>query len=125
MSRGGRRASFRLSPTQELVAQTIVCDAGRARAAWDHVRPTIDLDVMEEGSYFLLPLLYRRLVELEVDDPDLARLKGVYKRTWYRNQLLIDELQRPLAKLREEGVPLLALGPLTLATACYAELGLR
>jgi hypothetical protein len=80
---------------------------------------------MEEGSYFLLPSLYRRLSELGIDDAELARLKGVYKRTWYRNQLLLDELQRPLAELRERGVPLLAFGPLALATGWYGELGIR
>lgn len=89
------------------------------------MRPTIDVQVMEEGSYFLLPSLYRRLSELGIDDVELPRLKGVYRRTWYRNQLLLDELQGPLAGLRERGVPLLAFGPLALATSWYAELGNR
>jgi hypothetical protein len=125
MSGGGRVASFRLSPTQELVTQTIALGQAAALDAWRRVRPTIDLDVMEEGSYFLLPALYRRLGELGVPDADLGRLKGVYRRTWYRNQLLLDELQRPFVALSAEAIPLLAYGPLSLATSVYSELGLR
>ena len=120
----GLRGSFWPARTQERILQAIFLDEARARAAWRDVRDELDLDVMEDGSYFLLPSLYRRLVELSIDDPDLPRLKGVYRRTWYRNTLLIDSMRAPLAELRASDVTLLILGAAA-AGRSYSEHGLR
>lgn len=125
MTGQSRFASFRLSSTQALVVETIVGPPERSSVAWRAVRPTLDLDVMEEGSYFLLPLLYRRLLELQIEDPDLPRLKGVYRRTWYRNHLLLEELQSALAELAGDSVTVLAYAALALATTCHEDLGAR
>lgn len=121
----GRSEVFWPSPNQELILQTIFLPRERAEAAWREVRPRLDLDVMEEGSYFLMPLLYRRLSELAIADVDLPRLKGIYKRTWYRNQLLTESVQRPLGELRRRGIsPVLLLGAAS-TSRYYSELGLR
>jgi hypothetical protein len=121
---GARRESFWPSTTQERILQTIFCEPERATAAWRDVREGLDLDVMEDGSYFLMPLLYRRLAELDIDDPDLPRLKGIYKRTWYRNQLLTEAVQRPLRDLHAAGIPAILLGAAS-ASRWYSEVGTR
>lgn len=40
------------------------------------------------GSYRLLPLLFHNLHTQGIEDPFLKRFKGVYRNTWYKNQIL-------------------------------------
>jgi Uncharacterised nucleotidyltransferase len=120
----GRSELFWPSATQERILQTIFLPPERAEAAWNEVRPRLDLGVMEDGSYFLMPLLYRRLTELGVDDVDLPRLKGIYRRTWYRNQLLTESVQGPLGELHRQRISAMLLGACS-TSRHYAERGLR
>ena len=62
-----------------------------------------------------MPLLYRRLEAWRVSDPWLERLKGLYRHTWSRNQLLLAQVQKLVASLQDRSAQsLLAGGPLLL-----------
>jgi hypothetical protein len=117
--------SFWPTPRQRLLLRAALWQGERAAAAWRQVRPSLDLDVLEPGSIVLTPLIYRKLVELGIDDPDLQRLKGLYRRAWYENQLLVEQLDRQLAALAEAGVESLVLAGPPLVLRFYGDLGLR
>ena len=78
----GRAARLRPSPQQQLLVRAVFGPEARAREAWDTLRPSFDLDHLEEGSYGLMPLLERRLSAWETDEALTLRLRGIYRHTW-------------------------------------------
>jgi hypothetical protein len=95
-----------------------------AWAEWRHREP--DLDTIEPGSYRLLPLLYRNLgPDQLVDDPDAARLKGVYRRSWAANQLGLRAGRRAIEALHAAGLEALVLKGAALLGSAYDDPGAR
>ena len=103
MSRGA--AAWLPSPTQLLLLQASLWRGERAFSAWTewrHREP--DLDTLDEGSYRLLPLLYRNLGPELAGNPDAGRLKGVYRRSWAANQFGLRVGRKAIDALADAGV---------------------
>jgi Uncharacterised nucleotidyltransferase len=113
------------SPNQELLLRATFGPDPDANAAWESLREAIDIDRLEEGSYALIPLLYRRLEAWEVEEPLTPRLKSVYRHTWYRSNLLLDRLVEVLGLARSNDVPVLICGAPRLLAHTYRDPGLR
>lgn len=113
------------TPTQRLLLTASLATGQEARRAWDEARPTLDLDHLEPGTFALTPLLYRRLEAWRADDPTFAKLKGLYRHAWARNQLLLDQLKSIVEAFRQADVELLVGGGCLLVAAVYPETGLR
>ncbi|MFL5920421.1 MAG: nucleotidyltransferase family protein [Gaiellaceae bacterium] len=126
MRRRGFSGDFWPQPLHELLLQAALASDERARAAWAEARPRLDLPALEAGCFDVLPILYRRLRDWgESDDALTARLKGIYRKVWYANQLVFEQFRGPFAALSEGGITPLVFGPASLATTVYEELGLR
>jgi hypothetical protein len=95
-------------------------------AAWATLRDVLDLDdIWDPDIHRLLPLVYVNLRDAGVDDPDLPRLKGLYRRTWYLNQLKLAEARPWLELLQGEGIDTLLLKGVPLGLEYYGDLGQR
>jgi hypothetical protein len=80
------------------------------RAAWRRWRAAGGtLDALDPGAARLGPRLYGALRRAGVDDPDLPRLKGMWRHAWAANQRTFAGAAGALAALREAGVPALVL----------------
>jgi Uncharacterised nucleotidyltransferase len=66
--------------------------------------------------------VYRALAAADVKDSRLERLKGIYRASWTRNNLLAERARHTLAALSAEPV---LLGGLGLAARYYGEVALR
>ena len=86
---------------------------------------SLRIETLGESSFCVLPLAYARLLEAEVEDERLPRLKGIYQSVWYRNQLLLDSLTQLVDALRSAHVEPVVLGGIVLATRYYPQLALR
>lgn len=84
-----------------------------------------DLDAVDPATHRLLPLLYSRLADLGMAPPELERLRGVYRKTWYRNQRHLEAVKRAAEVLTEANIELTLFRGLALALGAYAEVGLR
>ena len=93
--------------------------------AWEEVRTQITLDELEPGSFELLPLIYSNLSEAGHDDVDLQRLKGIYRRTWVKNNLLLERTKVLGEALAEIEIRAEFIEGVAIASRFYAELGLR
>ncbi|HEX6490683.1 MAG TPA: nucleotidyltransferase family protein [Gaiellaceae bacterium] len=120
-----RAGSFWPSGQQQLLLEAALSKGERGASAWRQLRPSFDLDALEPASYVLLPLLYRQLERLEPEEPLLPRLRGLYRRNWYLNQLLLDRLKPGLEAVREAGVDALVVSSWELPVRYYGDLGLR
>ncbi len=84
-----------------------------------------DLQSVDSATHQLLPLLYRRLADLDLSPPEMDRLRGVHRKTWYRNQRHLAALQRANEVLSAAHIDVTLVGGLTLALGAYDDLGLR
>lgn len=116
----GLEGVFWPSEQQELLLRVAVGRADEALAAWEELRP-FDVQGVEVGSFPVLPLVARSLDEAGVEAPELPRLKGTERITWYRNQLHVRRLPEALRRATRPVV----LGGLATAAAYYPSLALR
>ena len=93
-------------------------DAVEARfKAW---RAAADLDAQFDwGTFRLLPLVYDRLRAMNVEDPLMLRMKGVYRMAWVETQALFAEVAPVVAALEAAGVDTLMLKGVPLALTVY------
>jgi hypothetical protein len=110
---------------QRLLLEIALGERAEAEVAWRELRPGLDLQTIEDGTFAALPLVYRSLDAAVPDEPLLPRLKGMYRSTWARNTLLGERLGVTARALDAAGVPCLLVGSLGAARRYYATLGLR
>lgn len=114
-------------PTHEqgLLLRAALLQGQDALAAWEEWRAAVDLDRIDPGSYRLLPLLYRNLSLHGVNDPLMAKFKGVYRLTWCKNQLLFKKVSDVLRAFHEAGIQTMLLKGAALSLNSYPDYGLR
>ena len=118
--------AYSIDPIRERMLQVALLRDGHAEKRWRALRDEIDLDTFWDGRAInFLPLVYRALVDEGSDDPDLPRLRGVHRKTWYDNQLRFRSIAPALHALGAADVDVLALKGTAFAIAFYPDLGLR
>lgn len=83
----------------------------------------VDIQTIGHDQARMLPMLYKRLSALGVEQPPL--LRGTYRKAWVRNQLRFREAAAFLGRLRADGVPSLLLKGASLIPAYGGDWGLR
>jgi Uncharacterised nucleotidyltransferase len=117
--------SDRMSPEQRLLLRAVLLDGEPASTAWLEWRASVDLDDIDGYSNRLLPLLARRLSELAPEDDLRARVRGIYRHTWAKNQLLWLNAAPVLEAFRAADVPVLLLKGAALVEAYGGDWGTR
>ena len=112
-------------PDQLLLLRAALSDGDDALRAWARWSEQVGLDAAERASQRLLPLVYANLRRLGADDPELPRLKGLYRHAWYRNQLLFRRVAEVVRRFREAGVETLVLKGIALSVLHYRDSGVR
>jgi hypothetical protein len=115
---------WKLSQEHELLLKAACLQGEAAITAWQQWKPMIDIENLDPAAYSLLPQLYQNLLSHDLEDAHMARLKGIYRRTWYSNQLQIKQLDFLLKALNNMGIEVIILGDAALS-ACYRDCGVR
>lgn len=126
-SRTDRHSALWPTPDQELLLRATLPCEGEALVAWSAWRSRHDLveSQIDRGSFRLLPLLYKNLVALGADDPDLPRLKGIYRYWWCSNQRLLYQAAAIVRELEGADIPCIVLKGAASATLHYRDTGVR
>ncbi len=91
-----RLRSYRLLITAALA------DAAHAREAWQLWTAEFTLDALDGEGYWILPMLYCRLLQAGVEQAERPRLAGVYKQMRLRNAIAHQHLQEVLEALGQK-----------------------
>jgi len=113
------------SPEQALLLRAAVLPASEARAAWQALRPRVDLARLDRASLRLLPLLDANLRRHNIDDPLGDALALAREQAAARNRTLFQDGRRLLATLADAGIDTLMLKGGALAATVYGDPGLR
>ncbi|MDZ7957764.1 MAG: nucleotidyltransferase family protein [Aulosira sp. DedQUE10] len=101
---------YKLTQTEKQLLQATLLQGQAALSAWKQWRSSVDIEVLDSDSYALLPQLYQNLLAHDVKDVHMARLKGIYRRNWYADQLKLKYLKGILSDLNDVGIPAIVLG---------------
>lgn len=115
----------RPTPEQLLVLHAALDGREEALTAWQRWRHEVDFDAVDHGSARLLPLVYRNLGPDAFEAEVAGRLKGLYRRSWSRNQLLFKRAAEAIGVLETAGVETLVTKGASLALLSYRDVGAR
>lgn len=110
---------------QELLLRAALLQGKDAIDAWHEWKSNVDIDRLDQGSRRLLPLLYRNLRAHGVKDPLMNRFKGIYRLTWYENQMLFHNMATLLRSFHNAGIQTMLLKGAALTLLHYRDYGLR
>lgn len=128
MSRSTREAVARRRAAglrQMLLVRAATLGDERAGEAWERWSDGASPESVHSGEIRLLAAAYRRLGELGVGGPMVEVAKGVYRRTWYANQLAVARNAEIIGRLNDAGIRSLVLKGFGLAVLHYRDLGAR
>ena len=112
------------TPTQDLLLAAATGPADRARPALEAWWRRIDLDLLDDASFRLLPQLHVNLAEHDIPAPS-DRLRGIHRQSWYRNQLHVRVLAGILQQAAGADIDVLVTKGLSLALRAYRDVGAR
>lgn len=96
------------------------------RSAWeDWRRAGGSIDTADSSTSRLLPAVYRNLEGSGVEDPDMPRLRGIYRHAWTMNQRVAQRVGEALESVHREGIPTMLLKGAAVWTAHYRDAGAR
>ena len=99
----------------------LLADPAAAVAEWKKWKARVDLDDLDPSSFRILSLVYRRLLDLAIDDPDLKRIKGAHRFQWTKNQFAWRGKAELLRALQGHGIDTLLLKGAALGHTVYPE----
>ncbi len=101
-------------------------DGDAAIAAFGEWRALTDFEGNHEGGQFrMLPLLHANMARLGVQDPVMARLKGVHRHGWAEGQRRRHSAAQVAALLAKAGIAVMVTKGLALAQDYYPDRALR
>jgi len=110
---------------QELLLRAALLRGPEALDAWRAWRSRVDVELIDHASGRLLPLVYKNLLTHDVADPLMRRLKGAYRLTWTKNQLLFRGMAQVLQGLHAARVETLVLKGAAFIVQHYRDFGVR
>jgi Uncharacterised nucleotidyltransferase len=113
------------SATKELLLEAALQYPEKGYRAWQLWRRQTDLSRLDAGVKRLLPLVYRNLGSHWPEDPALASLQGVYRKTWSQNQMRLRTLSDLLTRFQGQGIELMMLKGGALILLAYRDFGVR
>jgi len=125
MNKPDSLSNLYITREQELLLKASLLQGSGAIEAWEKWISEINFDLIDPGSYRLIPLLYHNLSRHKIQHPLMNRMKGIYRRTWYENQIFSHQTLKLINIFHAEGINTIVLKGIALAHMYYQDYGLR
>src|SRR4030042_4414622 len=110
---------------QELLLRASLLKGDEAVDAWHEWKSKVDVDSLDQVSLHFLPLLYRNLHIHDIEDSLMDMFKGIYRLTWYKNQMLLHHMAAVLRAFQNADIKTMLLKGAALTLLHYKDYGLR
>lgn len=110
---------------QELLLRAALLKKEEALQAWYEFKRQADIGGLDGASIHILPLVYSNLTLHNISDSLLIRLKGIYLKVWYQNQMILHAMAALLPILCNERIKVMLLKGAALSLFYYQDYGLR
>ncbi|MGE0725353.1 MAG: nucleotidyltransferase family protein [Alphaproteobacteria bacterium] len=125
LAREGELPAGLITPVQETLLRIVYSPDAIAKPLFDEWQSSVDMQDLDDGCYRLYPYLYRRVRVLAPTHPFLGRLKGLFRRSLYRNHLLFQWAREIIGTLRGEGIDAMVLKGAALVRSLGLSAGFR
>lgn len=113
------------SDEQTLLLKACLLEEEKAFAAWEYWYARANTDHLDQGSFRLIPLLYKRLRKMGVRKKIMNLFAGIYRMAWYKNRTLIYSATRLIKILDDHGISSLLLKGGAHSMLYYKDFGVR
>lgn len=113
------------TPEQEQLLSIVLAPQGCSREAGLAWLSSVNLAAQQSALNRLLPMVQDRLQREGVVHPLMEVLKGVRRKVWSRNQLLLKRAATAVQALRDAGIPVMLLKGTAMIVRYYQDSGLR
>jgi hypothetical protein len=125
VKRSGLRGSFWPSADEEALLRACLLADDAGRSAWHRIEPRLNIDHAPGHVIRILPLLGSNLRAIEIATPLAPRFRGMYRKTWMYNNVLLARTADILHELDEAEIPSMVLKGCAIALGYYGDVGLR
>ena len=112
-------------PLHRLVLQAIVCDEEQSREAFAKWAQSVNYDLIDYKTQTLMPALYARLTQLQLQHPLLPRIKSLHAYFFTKTALLFSGIRPTLESLSAAGIDIMLLKGAGITAAFQLGPGLR
>jgi hypothetical protein len=113
------------SAAHRLILRAALLDGEPAQRAWREWLARDDIASLDCATSALLPRLYLNFKDAELESQTRSTLRGVYGRTWAKNQIRIQWLLNVLRQLEEQSISAIVLKGVPLLLFYYRDPGAR
>lgn len=117
--------TWRPTALQELLLDAALGDRERAAAAFAEWVAATGFDDVDGGSFRVLPLVATRFEELGITGSWSAHLRGVLRRSWYENHVMLHATLPAIDELQRAGIDVVVLKGGALGVLAYPGIGSR
>ncbi len=94
--------------------------------AWSLWQEQVDMENLDYAAFRLIPMLYHRVKEdAKGKSRHMARMKGIYRYFYYRNQMLLASVGRAVQALHDHGIEVMLFKGAACALRYYDSIALR
>jgi len=113
-------------PAQRLLLKAAFGDGVEAGTAWrDWVHGGGLVDPVDYASYEILPLAMTNLAARGMEVPEAGVLRGLHRRTWYQNRVMLARVAAVVTALEAASIPSMLLKGGALVSLYYRDAGQR
>ena len=114
------------NPSQQLILQAALLQGKAATDAYEAWKKDYNPETwLDRGSFRTIPLLYKNLVRHQIKDQYTNSFRGVYRKSWYKNQKLFYESGQILEFLHQSGIKTMLMKGTALTILAYKDPGTR
>ena len=113
------------SAEQGFLLRASILHGDAAIRAWNKWQDLVDFEEIDYGSIQLLALLYKNLKLHQIIHPSIDIFRGIYRRIWYQNHVLLAKMIPVLKALHELKFDAMLLEGAALTLTQYKDNGLR
>ena len=110
---------------QKLLLQACLLEDKHAFEAWEEWIAKADVDHLDQGSFRLIPLLYKRLRGMGVRKKIMNLFAGIYRMAWYKNRTLLYTATQVIQSMNNVGIQSLLLKGGSHSMLYYKDFGVR
>lgn len=108
---------------QQLLLKACLLDQPQSLNAYNQWIDQVNIDLLDHESNQLLGLLYRNLIQQQINSEHLGRLKGINRYQWTKNQLIISQFEQIYNQFKEHNIDFLCLDDLAILSHYYENNG--
>jgi hypothetical protein len=124
MNTNGRSIYPHLSAADRCLLSVATQSREVAEAAWEQWRGHRRIETAEPKFQALFGMVYANLIA-ELGGQDSVLLKGVYRQTWYTNQLVLHQSRALFDRFTANGISALLLNDASIVAGFYPDIGHR